>query len=1249
AYGVQVVGNLAYVADYHFGLQVLEVSDPGNIRWLGGYDSIGYAWSVQVVGNLAYLADGDAGLQVLEVTDPVNVQRLGGFDTSGYAYNMHVVGNLGFVADGSGGILVIQLSGGPGFVPGLFSEPTDQFALSGGSVTFQIAAAGDEPLHYQWRKDGQDLVEGGRISGVATPVLTINLVEAGDQGAYSVVVSNAAGSVISRPARLSTQPPEITGQPQDLALVENVPAVFWVTATGLGLNYQWRKDGQDLGDGGRIRGATTSTLTILLPEAADEGSYSVVVSNTTGSVVSRAAVLTVLYVTGQLLGGYDTGGTALRVQVVGSLACVADGAAGLQILDVSNPANIRRLGGFATGGSAWSVQAVGNVAYVGDYSGGLQVLDVSNPANIRLLGSYNLYWLQNDLQVAGNLAYVATYDNGFRAFDVSDPAYIRYLGGYRTRPEFVVPSAFWGMQLVGNLAYVTGPRGGLEVLDVSNPANIRLLGSYSTSGRAYGVQVVGNLAYVANGAPGLIVLDVSNPASIRPVDGFDTAGTAYRVQVMGSLAYVADGTNGLRVLDVSNPTDLRQLGGFDTRGVARAVQVVGNRAYVADSDAGLQVILLSGGPGFMPGLLQEPVDQSAPLGGSATFQVSAAGTEPLHYQWRKDGQDLVDGGRISGATASALTIYPVEATDQGAYSVVVTNAAGSVTSQPARLSTPPPEITGQPEDLAVVENLTAKFRVTATGLGLSYQWRKNGQDLVDGGRISGATTPVLTIQAVLAADQATYSVVVSNAAGSVTSSGARLTLLEPVTGQLLGSYSTSGRLQVVGNLAYVADGAGLQVLDVSDPANIRRLGGFAKAWSAQGVHVVGNRAYVAAVLMGLDVFDVSDPGNIRRLGGRLGGFVTGGLAYDVQAVGNRAYVADYAFDLQVLDVSDPANIRLLGGFATSGHAVSVQVVGNLAYVAEHPADLSLPRGLQILDVSNPANIRRLGGFDISRTSQAAYDVQVVGNLAYLTDSDFGLLVLDVSDPSSVRQVGGYRTSGRAYSVQVIGNLAYVATGTSGLQVLDVSDPANIGRLGGYDTSGIASSVQVVGNLAYVADGSGGLQVIRLSGGPGFMPGLFLEPAGQYAPLGGSVTFRVAAAGDEPLHYQWRKDGQDLMNGGRISGATTSVLTINPVQAADQGSYSVMVRNAAGSVESRAAVLTYATHLTIRLAEGRTSLTLLAPAGLQLEVQYTDRLSAPTTWQPLTNVTAGATQVVVEDPNPSAGAQRFYRAVEKPVP
>jgi hypothetical protein len=94
------------------------------------------------------------------------------------------------------------------------------------------------------------------------------------------------------------------------------------------------------------------------------------------------------------LGGYDTSGYAHGVQVVGTVAYVADGGAGLQILDVSNPAQVKRLGGYDTSGYAHGVQVVGTVAYVADGEACLQILGwgaVNNAPVLAVIGDNTVY------------------------------------------------------------------------------------------------------------------------------------------------------------------------------------------------------------------------------------------------------------------------------------------------------------------------------------------------------------------------------------------------------------------------------------------------------------------------------------------------------------------------------------------------------------------------------------------------------------------------------------------------------------------------------------------------------------------------------------------------------------------------------------------------------------------------------------------------------------------------------------------
>jgi hypothetical protein len=181
-----------------------------------------------------------------------------------------------------------------------------------------------------------------------------------------------------------------------------------------------------------------------------------------------------------------------------------------------------------------------------------------------------------------------------------------------------------------------------------------------------------------------------------------------------------------------------------------------------------------------PFIVRQPASQTTSTNSTVTFTVIALGAPALSYQWQKNGSNLIDGGNASGSTSAALTLTNVQAADAAGYTVVITNAIGSVTSSNALLTVTniPPAITQQPADQTVAVGSNVTFSVYAIGTPpLSYQWQLNGTNLVDGGNITNSTTTNLIISNVqLTDDGGNYTVIVTNLAGSVTSSNAVLTV-----------------------------------------------------------------------------------------------------------------------------------------------------------------------------------------------------------------------------------------------------------------------------------------------------------------------------------------------------------------------------------------------------------------------------------------------------------------------------------------
>ncbi len=171
--------------------------------------------------------------------------------------------------------------------PAISTQPSSLSVAEGSDAAFAVAAAGTEVLSYQWRLDGTP------IAGATGPVLRLSAVGAGSAGAYTVVVSNAAGAVASDPAILTVSPggsapvaPTIVTQPAAVSVHAGDTATFAVGVSGSGpLSFAWRKGGV------AIAGATSAAAQRCLAwPPGDAGLYSVVVGNAAGSVTSADAV-----------------------------------------------------------------------------------------------------------------------------------------------------------------------------------------------------------------------------------------------------------------------------------------------------------------------------------------------------------------------------------------------------------------------------------------------------------------------------------------------------------------------------------------------------------------------------------------------------------------------------------------------------------------------------------------------------------------------------------------------------------------------------------------------------------------------------------------------------------------------------------------------------------------------------------------------------------------------------------------------
>jgi hypothetical protein len=342
---------------------------------------------------------------------------------------------------------------------------------------------------------------------------------------------------------------------------------------------------------------------------------------------------------------------------------------------------------------------------------------------------------------------------------------------------------------------------------------------------------------------------------------------------------------------------------------------------------------------------------------------------------------------------------------------------------------------------------------------------------------------------------------------------------------------TGGAAQAIainGTLAYLGEGGGLTILDISNPASPQRLGHFQTSEYVQSVQVTGNRAYIAADHAGLLILDVTNSASPMLLGS----YDTGGHAVDVQVVGTRAYVISNGpqSGMQIVDVSDPAAPHLLGRLSLFYGASRVQVVNDIAYIAANYPDM-----LVTVDVSNPASPRRLS--NSLQLLESVTDVQVMGNRAYVISDDYeDFAILNVTDPAGPLPVtGAYDIPGKAKAVSVLNGRAYVTNTGGSIFILDVTDPTKPGLLGSYNSPGSSPDLQVVDGRAYLADGPGGLQIVdvRNAANPALLGTFLTWPAYRVHANGHRAYIAAGTAGLQIV------DASDPANPAWLGGFSTS--------------------------------------------------------------------------------------------------------------
>jgi hypothetical protein len=166
--------------------------------------------------------------------------------------------------------------------------------------------------------------------------------------------------------------------------------------------------------------------------------------------------------------------------------------------------------------------------------------------------------------------------------------------------------------------------------------------------------------------------------------------------------------------------------------------------------------------------LQGPTEDVA-LGDPIVLKVDAGGTPGLIYTWRKNGADY------ASTTNNGILTIASTVVETSSYDVTIANGFGDVTSLPVsvRVVTPTAPTATRWEGFnnrTLYKGGTLRLAVVATGGGLKYKWYKGGSP------IASATSSTLTIPVVTNSDAGSYSVYVTNSAGSLSNGPVVITI-----------------------------------------------------------------------------------------------------------------------------------------------------------------------------------------------------------------------------------------------------------------------------------------------------------------------------------------------------------------------------------------------------------------------------------------------------------------------------------------
>jgi len=859
--------------------------------------------------------------------------------------------------------------------------------------------------------------------------------------------------------------PVITFQPANQIVFNGSNATFNVTATGSGLlTYQWQLNGTNLpgypitivagsGSGGDGGPAVSASLNYPYGVATDSAGDLLIADSGDNLIrkVDTNGVITTLAGNGSANYGGD-GGAATSASLNNPLGLVADGAGNLYIADNGN----NRIRKVDPNGIITTVAGSATGGYGGD--GGLATnASLSAPFGLVLDGAGNLYigdYNNNRVRRVGTNGIITTFAGNASSGYTGD-------GVPATNTSLTVPAGL-ALDSAGNL-YI-GDYGNNRVRIVNSNG---IISTFAGNGQPYaggdnGPATNASLLNCANLALNVFgKLLINDVQLLRQVDTNGTITTLFPGFNQPS-GIAVDARDYLYLADAQNNRILRTpLLGAPVWKVAPAAPANAGNYDVVITDANGSVTssvvtLTVNVPAFIS---VQPKNQVVALGSNVNFTVSAGGTTPLGYQW------LSNSIPVAGANASNYYFTVTSPSQPGAFSVLVTNNYGSVTSSVASLSVVvlPPGITQPPATQVVPAGGNATFNVVASGSPpFNYQWWFMGNPL------AGQTNATLALANVATNQAGSYSVSVTSPYGSTNSPAAVLWVgTVPVITQ-----QPTNQAVLAGANAFLY-------------AGVSGVGPFTFQWQLNGINL-NNLSNIIATVAG------NSPGAI---GGNSG---DGGLATNAALNSPAGLAADVAGNIFIADENNyrirkvdahgiittvagkVPGFRGDGGQATNASFglpvdVAVDASGNL-FVADAISNRIRKIATNgIITTVAGTNGAAYNGDGLSATNATLSNpfgicVDAAGNFYIADNGNNRIRRVDTNGIITTVAGNGARTNagdfGPATAASINGPLRVLLDGSGNLLISE--GVSNVVRR--VDTNGIITTVAGTGNTGFSGDG-----------------------------------------------------------------------------------------------------------------------------------------------------------------------------------